>query len=273
MITFGSGYYSYVWVATGILTVAVPLIFRTMKVKDWKLTQLQYGWEGQYQQQMEQQQYYYQNAGGYYRSKWEQMRQSYDMNECKWWQFGCFRYFTNNDGEVEAGAGWYPIWYSGWAKTDDERQELQELGLSSGSMYFVYVWQILMFLVILGYGYIVLKQDRPLTGLMVALVVYANMCFLAMWWLADGSIITDSEYVQATGFYGQFPVLMFITNAAYVLFGIVHTGLLAWYGEYKKEEAEAAAKEEEPKEHPTFYGDMKTPKKVSVTESGWTVVE
>jgi hypothetical protein len=39
--------------------------------------------------------------------------------------------------------------------------------------------------------------------------------------LADGSIITDGEYVQKTGFYGQFPVLMFITNAWYVIFGII----------------------------------------------------
>jgi hypothetical protein len=83
-----------------------------------------------------------------------------------------------------------------------------------------------MFAAIIIYGVIVIRQNRIVSGLIVALVVFANMSFLSMWMLADGSIITDGEYVQQTGFYGQFPVLMFITNAWYVAFGMIFTIIL-----------------------------------------------
>merc|ERR1712032_950987 len=91
-------------------------------------------------------------------------------------------------------------------------------------------WQIIMFITILVYGYIVIRQNRVITGVLIALIVFANMSFLGMWMLADGSIVTDGEIVQQTGFYGQFPVLMFITNAWYVIFGIVFSCLFAIRG-------------------------------------------
>ena len=195
------------------------------------------------------------------------MRQNYEVNNCKWWQLSCYPYYINGEGEAAVEAGWYPSWYSGWVQTEQQRDELQEQGLVSGSMRFVYVWQILTFLVILAYGFHVLKKDQPLTGLIIALVVYSNMCFVSMWWLADGSIITDTDYVQETGFYGQFPVLMFMTNAAYVLFGLVHAGLLLWYGQIMEEEAKADS-EFERVSHPSFEN-----KKISADTDGWTVIE
>lgn len=271
-LSFGSGFYSYVWAITGFLTVVVPLVFRTMRVRDFKQLNMMYNWNEYWeeQQQQQEQQYNY-NAGNgqnynYYNGQYyEQMRENYDVNRCRWWQLNCYPYYINGEGEAQVEAGWYPSWFSGWTQTQEEREAMQEAGIVSGPMRFVYVWQILTFLVILAYGFMVLKKDRPLTGLVIALVVFWNMCFVSMWWLADGSIITDSEYVQTTGFYGQFPVLMFITNAAYVLFGLVHTGLLLWYGNAMEQEND---NEEVRLSHSSVGG-----KKISPTENGWTVIE
>ena len=254
MTSLGSGYYSYVWAASGFLTVVVPLVFRSMKVKDFQKLNMMYNWDQQWEEQQQQQQEEQNN----WNDQYEQMRQYYEANRCHWWNLSC---------EEQQGEGWYPSWYSGWVQTEEDRQELQEAGVSSGPMRFVYVWQILTFVVILAYGFLVLKQDRPVTGLTIALVVYANMCFMSMWWLADASIITDTELVQTTGFYGQLSVLMFITNAAYVLFGLVHTGLLVWWG-YTMEEQVKHAGEEELYIHPTFEN-----KKVAADEGGWTIIE
>merc|ERR1712085_242220 len=65
------------------------------------------------------------------------------------------------------------------------------------------------------------RQKRIVTGLLLSLFVFANMSFLSMWMLADGSIYIDGEYVQRRGFYGQFSVLVFMANAWYVLFGVI----------------------------------------------------
>lgn len=281
MTNLGSGVYSYFWVASGFLTVVVPLVFRNMRVRDFRELNMMYNWDQEWQQQ-QQGQYDYANSanwngGQYYANQYESMRQNYDINGCRWWQLNCYPYYINADGDAQPEAGWFPSWYSGWAKTEEEREELRDAGLTSAAMRFVYVWQILTFAVILAYGFVVLKQKRFVTGLLIALVVFANMCFLAMWWLADGSIVIDSDYVQATGFYGQFAVLVFITNASYVFFGLVHSGILVWHGHSMQEEAERAGEQHQPEpttSHTPNYWHMDTPStKVSPNESGWTVVE
>ena len=78
----------------------------------------------------------------------------------------------------------YPGWFSGWTQTEEQREQMMEDGETSGSMKFVYVWQALMFVVILAYGFIVIRQNRIVTGVTVALVAFTNMCFLCMWLLA-----------------------------------------------------------------------------------------
>lgn len=226
------------WVIGGILTVAVPAIYRAVKMNDYRKMYYMWNWEEAQRQYEEQQQQYWQNQyGGQWNGQngqynWEQQWQNglYDINHCKWWQLNCFPYYINENGEPEPSAGWYPSWFSGWTVTEDEREQMMENGETSGALKFVYAWQIIMFAAIIIYGVIVIRQNRVVSGLIVALVVFANMSFLGMWMLADGSIITDGEYVQQTGFYGQFPVLMFITNAWYVAFGIIFTIVLTLRG-------------------------------------------
>lgn len=232
--------FSLAWVICGILTILVPLIFRSLKMNNYNKMYYMYNWE-QAQQQYEQQQEYYNQMNdngnymnsygqGGYQYQWEQMRGTYDINQCKWYQFNCFPYYINENGEPEPAAGWYPAWFSGWTQTEEERDQMMEAGQTSPSQYFVYVWQIIMFVVILTYGFIVIKQNRVVTGVTVALIVFTNMAFLSMWLLADGSIVVDGDYVQRTGFYGQFSVLMFITNAWYVIFGLIFSAIFAIRG-------------------------------------------
>lgn len=246
---------SAVWVIGGILTVAIPAIYRTVKMNDYQKMYYMWNWEEAQQQYQEQQQQYYENQyanqwnGGNY--QWQQMNGNYDINQCKWWQLNCFPYYINENGEPQPEAGWYPAWFSGWTVTEEEREQMMENGESSAALKFVYAWQILMFIAILVYGVVVIRQNRIVSGLIVALVVFANMCFLSMWMLADGSIITDGEYVQQIGFYGQFPVLMFITNAWYVAFGIIFTVVLSLRGHAMHEPVPPKQVEE-----PTQYRSM-----------------
>jgi len=222
-----------VWVLCGLVTVLFPLVYRTMKMNNYDKMFMMYNWEEaqqEYQQAQDEymnnmEQYYmaqYYNNGAY-QVQWEQMRGNYDINQCKWWQVNCIPYYINENGEPIPQAGWYPQWFSGWTETEEQKQMRYENGETSGPMIFVYIWQILMFVIIMVYGWHVIRQNRVVTGLIIALLVFANMAFLSMWMLADNSIITDGQMVQRTGFYGQFPVLMFITNFWYFMFGLVFT--------------------------------------------------
>jgi len=262
--------FSAAWLVCGVLTVLVPLVYRTMKMNNYQNLFEMYNWEEVQQQYQENQNQYENNymqqyGEGNYRYQWEQMRGSYDINHCKWYQFNCFPYYINEKGEPEPSAGWYPAWFSGWTITEEEREEMMENGVASSALKFTYVWQIMMFVVILAYGYKVIKQNRVVTGVTVALVLFTNMCFLGMWMLADGSIVTDGEYVQKTGFYGQFAVLMFITNAWYVIFGIVFSVMFVIRGyfmqtkpdETKPEEQDGAAQSYKALESPPSSPDRK----------------
>lgn len=280
----GFNLYSLAWIVSGVLVVLVPLVYRNMRVNDFRQLNMMYNWDKEWQEYVQQQQqnnmYDYNNAGywngenqananDYYYQRYDQMRASYDANNCKWWQLNCYPYYYNEDGEPETELGWYPSWYSGWAQTEEEREAMMEDGTVSPAMRFVYVWQVLIFAVILAYGMLVFKQSRPVLGLAIALGVFANFCFLAMWWLADGSIVTDAEYVQRTGFYGQFAVLMFMTNAAYVLFGLVHTALLLVWSHNAEEDEKSAGQRKDQQQQQQSGGN----KAISPSEHGWTVVE
>jgi len=286
-----NGLFSLAWVICGILTVLIPLVFRTMKVNDFQRLNNMYNWEEQQQEyydsnyENQQSQYMNQNGEGYYQNKYEQMRNSglYDVNQCKWFNLNCFSYYINENGEPEPSAGWFPNWFSGWTMTEEQREQLQDAGQTSGAMHFVYIWQIVMFLVILAYGYIVIKQNRIVAGVTVALVVFTNMCFLSMWYLADGSIVTDTDYVQQTGFYGQFAVLMFITNAWYVLFGIAFSVIFYIRGKNmhdnneerkyfeKQHQQQQQQQDQQEKSYRSLEDD--SPKRTSPSEPGWTTVE
>lgn len=265
-----NGFFTFLWVVSGVATVVGPLIYRSMKTGNYQLQNIfqMYNWEEvqqQYQANQEQYyQYYQQNGQGegsgdsgdyQYQYQYEEQVGNYDINHCKWYQFNCFPYYINENGQPEPSSGWYPSWFSGWTVPEEQREQMMEDGETSPALVFIYVWQILMFLIILGYGLIVIRQNRVVTGVIVALVVFANMSFLALWMLADGSIITDGDYIQAdVGFFGQFPVLMFMTNASYVVFGIVFSAIFAIRSHYMHDSI--APVEKQPKATEESYKAM-----------------
>merc|ERR1711865_482253 len=162
---------------------------------------------------------YWQNGNSY--SQWEQMTGKWDLNNCRWYQLSCYPYYINDNGQPVPTEGWYPGWFSGWSRSEEEREQMNEEGDTSMAMKFIYIWQMLMFVVLLAHGCVVVRQKRIVTGLLIALFMFTNMSFLSMWMLADGSIYTDGEYVQRRGFYGQLSVLAFMANAWYVAFGLI----------------------------------------------------
>ena len=103
--------FAIVWVFCGVLTVLIPLIFRTLKMNNYQNMYYMYNWEEAQQQYQQQQQEYYeqmyenqymqQYGQGDYRYQWEQMRGKYDLNQCKWYQLNCFPYYINENGEPE----------------------------------------------------------------------------------------------------------------------------------------------------------------------------
>jgi len=224
---------SLAWAVSGLLTVLIPLIYRTVHKFKYRQEYMKYYWEQEYEQYNQQRQENYEqygnqyNYGGAYAADYQQSRYV-DVNNCKWWQFNCFSYFVNqDDGEPMEGQTWAPTWYSGFSTTEEEREEMQNNLEQPGSLKFVYVWQIIMFLVIGWYGMRVIRQNRNPTGLIVALLVWANFAFLSMWLMSDGSIVTDGQQAKRTGFYGQISVLVFISNFSYFLHGLAFV-LVFW---------------------------------------------
>lgn len=220
------------WIASGLLTVLVPLIYRTIHKNKYREIYMSYYWEEEYQLYEEQRQQNYEQYGNQYGYGGANMYEGYereyvDVNNCKWWNFNCFSFFVNKEGEPMEDQEWAPAWYSGFMTTEEEREQMQNNLEQPGSLKFVYIWQIVMFLVIGLYGLKVIRQNRNPTGLIVALLVWANFAFLTMWLMADGSIIVDGDQVKRIGFYGQVAVLIFMTNFWYFIHGLAFV-LIFW---------------------------------------------
>jgi hypothetical protein len=188
------------WFGSGIATILIPLFSRTIRMKQYQNQYYQYNGEEDGQQSSD---------------------NNYDANNCRWWQFTCSSYYTNGNGEAQEDEAYTPDWFSGWGQSEEQRESAQENGQTTGALRFVYGWQIIMFAAILFYGIGVIAKRKPSSGLLGMLLIWANFNFLSMWMLADGSIVTYGRALETSGFYGQFSVLMFITNAWYTLFGVV----------------------------------------------------
>jgi hypothetical protein len=219
---------SAAWILTGLLAFLIPLIHRTIHKNKYEKEYMKYFWEQEMEYQEEQRAAGYEkygnnyNYGGAYMYPSNYMNREYwDVNNCRWWQMNCFPYYINQDGEPMPEQGWYPTWYSGWTTTEEEREAMALAREQPGSLKFVYIWELFTFLIILWYGMRVIRQNRNLAGLLIALFVWANYAFLSMWLMADGSIQTDGDGVFRTGFYGQLSVLIFMANFWYFLHGVV----------------------------------------------------
>mmetsp|Transcript_85561 Transcript_85561/g.173588 ORF Transcript_85561/g.173588 Transcript_85561/m.173588 type:complete len:298 (-) Transcript_85561:216-1109(-) len=218
-------FFNFVWIVSGVVSVLIPLIYRIIHMKRYREEYMKYYWQQEYEEYAEERKENYEKYGnsynnGGYGEEYQQNGEYEDVNKCRWWDFNCFSFFVNKDGEPQEDQEWAPAWYSGFIVTEQQRQEMEDNLEQPGSLKFVYVWQMMMFLVILWYGSVVIRQQRNITGLIIALLVWSNFAFLSMWLMADGSIVSDGQSVKRTGFYGQMSVLIFMTNFWYFLHGL-----------------------------------------------------
>jgi len=237
------------WILSSVLTVLVPLIYRTIHKNRYRQEYLKYYWEQEYEQYVSQRQQNYEkygnsyNYGGAYMANYQES-EYIDVNQCKWWQLNCFSFFVNKEGEPMPDQEWQPAWYSGFSVSEEERQQMQDNLEQPGSLKFVYIWQIIMFAVLASYGLLVIRQNRNPSGLIIALLVWSNFAFLSMWLMADGSIVTEGQQVKRTGFYGQMSVLIFMSNFWYFLHGFAFV-LVFWMRSTFREEKEESEKAKE----------------------------
>uniref|UniRef100_A0A7S4AAV4 Uncharacterized protein n=1 Tax=Pseudo-nitzschia australis TaxID=44445 RepID=A0A7S4AAV4_9STRA len=249
---------SFIWIVSGVLTVLIPLIYRTIRKNMYREEYMKYFWEEEYEYYAEQRKQNYENDANGYNYGGAYTANAYseymDVNRCRWWQLNCFSFFVNSEGEPMEDQEWMPAWYSGFSLTEEERAEMQDNLEQPGSLKFVYVWQIVLFLALGVYGVMVIQQNRNPTGLIIGLLVWSNFAFLSMWLMADGSIITEGQDVKRTGFYGQMSVLIFMTNFWYFLHGLAFL-LVFWIrassmAEEDKKEKEQRTAAEAPAEKP-----------------------
>eukprot|EP00536_Pseudo-nitzschia_multiseries_P012301 jgi/Psemu1/290194/fgenesh1_pg.464_\ len=222
------------WVFSGVLTVLIPLIYRTIHKKKYRAEYLKYFWEQEYENYAQQRQENYEQYGNSYNNYYNNNNPNYygqgeyvDVNQCRWWQLSCFSFFVNGEGEPMQDQEWMPAWYNAFSTTEEEREEMEYNLEQPGSLKFVYIWQIVLFLGLGYYGLMVIHQNRNPSGLIIALLVWSNFAFLSMWLMADGSIITEGEQVLRTGFYGQMSVLIFMSNFWYFIHGLAFV-LVFW---------------------------------------------
>ena len=111
---------TWTWLICGVLVLIVPSIQRAMKMRNYQKMYRMYNWEESQQQYQQEQQEYYQNyqqqqnqgQGDYNYNNYsdqQQMKSSYDVNNCQWYQLNCFSYYIDADGEPQPEDGWVRV--------------------------------------------------------------------------------------------------------------------------------------------------------------------
>ena len=162
---------------------------------------------GQYQQQQQQQQ-----QQNYYDQQYAQ--------RCGWWQWGCrdnYQYNQNNsrdDERVNATPWWWP-----WSE-DERRRDPEDA--ANPTLVVIYLWTLVLLASVVYYGARTVRDFRDLVGLMVAFAMLANFSMVSMLFLGslEGGVMDDGRVIEEQGFYGQFGVLLFLTNFFVAVFAV-----------------------------------------------------
>lgn len=160
--------------------------------------------------------------------------QNGNYSYCSWWNFRCknrYRNYRNNNnnnsGDGQGEQDQTPWWWL-WGEEGEGRRREDE---GRGALLFIYIWSLLVFAGILFYGFQVLRRGLLAThgaALMAVLIIFGNMSFLSMIFLGglEGGVGTEGRELEEEGFYGQIPVLMFLTNLFWTIFCTVYVFLL-----------------------------------------------
>lgn len=189
------------WLGLGAVAVLLPMYVRHRRVSQFR--------------------YYNYDYNGNQNQNNQYQQGDWDANGCKWYQFGCSSFYVDENGNARDDQGGIPSWYSGWGQSEQQREDAVENGQTPTGLRFVYLWQLAMFIGILFYGYNTISHRKSTSSLVAVLLIWANFNFLSMWMLANGAIAVDGRGLEMSGFYGQFSVLMFMTDFWYTMFGII----------------------------------------------------
>jgi hypothetical protein len=159
----------------------------------------------QEQQQNGQQQQYYDNQ--------------YNNDGCRWWQWGCrdnYNYNENNshDDERDNALPWWWLW------SEDERRRDPE-DAANPTLVVIYLWTLIMMIGLCYYAYKTVTEYRDLVGLSVSFLMLTNFAIVSMLYLGglEGGVQDDGRVIEEQGFYGQFGVLLFLTNFFAAVYG------------------------------------------------------
>lgn len=214
-----------VWFGSAFVSVILPLIIFGVG-QDPK----NYNGEGQQddnQQEEDQQQY-----------RWSPY-------SCSWYQWGCKRrekqYFAYQGGQQQQqqeeqrdGEVQIPFWMRWFFMTEEERRQRDEMGMPNSALIFVYCWSLALLGAVLYYGYSQIKNEKTganFQSMVAALAVFANFTFLSLFYLGglEGGIQTEGPEFEnmEISFYGQFSVMLFLTNFFLTIFAVVFA-VLFW---------------------------------------------
>lgn len=153
---------------------------------------------------------------------------------CKWWQTKCRQqrmYYMSMNGDQNQIR--FPNWYATiGGKLEEEGREREERGESpdeaSGALKFIYTWTMIVFISMLVFGAVTIFQKKPVTPLIVVMLIIGQFALLQLILLGQGVIATEGREMEDSyyGWYGQLPVLMVYTDWGYFLFSIGFSVLL-----------------------------------------------
>uniref|UniRef100_A0A7S3LB95 Uncharacterized protein n=1 Tax=Amphora coffeiformis TaxID=265554 RepID=A0A7S3LB95_9STRA len=231
------------WVLGGILSIVVPLSKWKKQKNQWynyygryvEYENNQRAYEEQQKQYQEQQQYQYNNNGNY--NNRQQGNYDRDGNwypSCSWWQFKCrqqrMAYMqANGDNNNIVFPSWYAAIGGRTEEDDREREEMEgSTDEASGAVKFVYTWTLIVFIGMLIFGGITIFQRKPVTPLIVIMLIIGQFCLMQLFLLGQGVIVTEGREMEDSvyGWYGQLAVLMVYSDWAYFLFSVCFSALL-----------------------------------------------
>jgi phosphate/sulfate permease len=141
---------------------------------------------------------------------------------CSWWQWSCRRANNgdddnnnnNNNDQDENSAPWWWLW------SEEERNRDED---TNGALIFAYVWSLIVFGGIMAFGFSSYRRNADMNSVVAALVIFMQFSFISMFFLGgmEGGVQSEGKELEDNGFYGQFPVLMFMTSLFWTIFSLV----------------------------------------------------
>ena len=241
-----SGFLVFGWLLSAILAIIIP-------VSKWAAERNRYyRYYGQYKEYENQQRQYEQQQNGNYNY----------YNLCSWWNFKCrynlYRYqqmYGNNNqggqggGENQQMAAMLPNWFfffGGTMEEDERQREEMGLGQNEGSMKFVYICTILMFIGLSIFGLRSLYAGKEKSGIILALLIFGQFSLMNLLTTVQGTIETDNRFFEDSvyGWYGQWAVLVAYTDFWLMIFCFIFATVLGMLQCIDKRAASNVARDE-----------------------------